>query len=402
MRWALVLAVLAALDSGGDVGREPLGPSTPPSRKAVTAVSSVSLPKPDRDFACSETHACVPGLTWLARHQNQDGSWSVTGYANRCRGEKKCLPNVGSDELTIGVTGLALFAFLGAGYHHLSKDTHVGICYGDVVKKALQYLIKVQNPDGSFGDKDLPRSAFNSALATLALCEAYGLTGSRIVQDPAQKAVEYLVSRADAWGETQPDAVVTGWAALALHSAKLAELNIREQDKVFGRIRDFFESLTDPKTGRVGYRRRGRDAAVIANRNGNFRALPTCTAISVIASAIVDREYRTTEQARVQLELLAQPLGGPAANVRDMHHWFWWGLATWYLDGPTGPFWRKWRDAAKRCVLNACLSDKDLCAYGSWDSKDKWACEGGRVYVVAAATLAVEVYYRYPLLNGIK
>src|SRR5262249_46828645 len=55
-----------------------------------------------------------------------------------------------------GDTGLALLAFLGAGYTHESaqfiRDPKTGdkISFGEAVKKGFLYLIHKQEPDGSF------------------------------------------------------------------------------------------------------------------------------------------------------------------------------------------------------------------------------------------------------------
>jgi squalene-hopene/tetraprenyl-beta-curcumene cyclase len=60
------------------------------------------------------------GLSWLEEHQNpEDGSWSGS----------------------VGITSLATLAFLNAGY----DETY------PTVKKAIQYILAHQNPDGSFG-----------------------------------------------------------------------------------------------------------------------------------------------------------------------------------------------------------------------------------------------------------
>jgi squalene-hopene/tetraprenyl-beta-curcumene cyclase len=60
------------------------------------------------------------GLMWLEEHQNpEDGSWSDS----------------------VGITSLAALAFLNAGY----DETY------PTVKKAIQYILAHQNPDGSFG-----------------------------------------------------------------------------------------------------------------------------------------------------------------------------------------------------------------------------------------------------------
>ena len=76
----------------------------------------------------------------------------------------------GDERIEAGVTGLALCAFLGAGYTNRGKHP-----FAKVVSKGLRYLKNVQDAEGCFG----PRSAhymYNHACAALAMVEAYGMT----------------------------------------------------------------------------------------------------------------------------------------------------------------------------------------------------------------------------------
>ncbi|HXG60569.1 MAG TPA: hypothetical protein VNO22_04275, partial [Planctomycetota bacterium] len=123
--------------------------------------------------------AVTDALRWLARHQNADGSWSATGYVRQCR-QGSCLPNPGHEDFDAGVTGLSLLAFLGAGYSHLSKDTYDGICFGDVVRKGLQWMMSHQDPEGCIGSRNAQKYMYNHTICALAMSEAYGLTGSNL------------------------------------------------------------------------------------------------------------------------------------------------------------------------------------------------------------------------------
>ena len=95
-------------------------------------------------------------LKWLSRHQFEDGSWSAERSDAHCGTLPKyagtsCSIKAGEAHWDGGVTGLALLAFLGAGFSHLSKETHDGICFGDVVRKGLQWMIAQQDPEGCVG-----------------------------------------------------------------------------------------------------------------------------------------------------------------------------------------------------------------------------------------------------------
>ena len=67
------------------------------------------------------------------------------------------------------------------------------------------------------------------AIATLALCEAYGQTRDSKLKEPAQRAVNFILAAQDPKGggwrysPRQPgDTTVTGWQLMSLKSAKTA------------------------------------------------------------------------------------------------------------------------------------------------------------------------------------
>lgn len=182
--------------------------------------------------------AVLNALRWLARHQSPDGSWEAQRHVGRCGRvaafPRVCTPpNPGAETFQVGLTGLSLLAFLGAGYTHLSRERYDGICFGDVVKKGVQFLMAVKDPSGRVTPDDVPKYMYNHLIAAFALCEAYGLTGSQMIRNAAQKAVDYTIQAQNpgwAWRYSfrsgDSDSSVTGWAAQVLKSAELAELAV--------------------------------------------------------------------------------------------------------------------------------------------------------------------------------
>src|SRR4029077_3776841 len=86
------------------------------------------------------------GLDFLVRHQNPDGSWSLhnfgagrPGYATAGQGQMH------SD--TAG-TGLALLAFLGAGYTHLHDQDEDHRHFRQAVERGIAFLVQNQRADG--------------------------------------------------------------------------------------------------------------------------------------------------------------------------------------------------------------------------------------------------------------
>ncbi|HZE97395.1 MAG TPA: prenyltransferase/squalene oxidase repeat-containing protein, partial [Planctomycetota bacterium] len=204
-------------------------------------------------------------MRWLSRHQSPDGSWAAAGFAVQCAGEKCSGP--GGRDFDTGDTGLALLAFLGAGYSHLSRDEFADparpgktLRFGDTVKNGLKWLVAQQDVDGCVGPKR-GHYMYDHAIATLALSEAYGMTNASTLQIPAQKAVDFLIAAQNlgkGWRYTarcgDNDTSVTGWAAMALKSADLSGLEFPRSS--YDGTRAWFDEVTEGTYSRVGYTRK--------------------------------------------------------------------------------------------------------------------------------------------------
>ena len=93
-------------------------------------------------------------LKWLAAHQSPDGGWEAAGFNKWCDGKPatQAVPTASARRSTIpGVTGLALCAFLGAGYTNRGKHP-----FAKVVSRGLRYLKNVQDAEGCFGPRTTP------------------------------------------------------------------------------------------------------------------------------------------------------------------------------------------------------------------------------------------------------
>ncbi|MGL6095754.1 MAG: prenyltransferase/squalene oxidase repeat-containing protein, partial [Fimbriiglobus sp.] len=146
--------------------------------------------------AASEA-AVARGLIWLAKQQKPNGSWVCDGSSR--------------DEV-IAATGTSLLPFLAAGQTHkpFKENKHQ-----KTVETGLDYLIRSQRPDGSFSGA---KTMYGHGIATLALCEAYGMTADkRKLLAPAQKAISYICAAQapdGSWGYqpgTNGDTSITGW-----------------------------------------------------------------------------------------------------------------------------------------------------------------------------------------------
>lgn len=154
-------------------------------------------------------------LFWLARHQNPDGSWSAAGYTARCNvplpggktfGGGPCEPAPSGDD--VAATGLAVLAFLGAGYGPSSREEWDGLSFGGAVANGLRWMAARQDGEGRLGRGSL----YAHAVCTLALSEA---CRRRLAKDFAEAARKAALATATAKQENG----VEGWVALGVKSA---------------------------------------------------------------------------------------------------------------------------------------------------------------------------------------
>jgi hypothetical protein len=320
----------------------------------------------------AETEAAVErALRWLATAQSADGHWDIDEF----RGVEK---NAGAgDRLDgdAGVTGLALLAYLGAGYTQDRGD------FQEPIRKALDWLMAGQTPEG-----DLRRGGqlYCHAMATAALCEAYSLSGEERLLVPAQRAVHFiLASQTPGAGwryepREDSDTSVTGWKVLALKSAEIAGIAVPPVH---------FE-WTAQWLDRV---RRGQLGGLFAYKEGHG-ATPVMTAEGWFCQLFMDPAKR----ARGEAESVAYLMENPPAwtpETRGVIHFYYWYYATLALHLSGRPEFESWNKDLRAALLKGQRNQGP--AKGSWDPIDQLGERGGRLYSTTMATLCLEVYYRY-------
>ncbi len=110
-----------------------------------------------------ESEAAVElALEWLAAHQLPNGGWSLVHVNRNC--DASC-SHPGSQEMyEPAATGLALLAFLGAGYTHKEGK------YDTVVRRGVYYLLQIMQPTDRGGSFlfNSPQGMYNQGIATFA------------------------------------------------------------------------------------------------------------------------------------------------------------------------------------------------------------------------------------------
>lgn len=154
------------------------------------------------------------GLEWLAEHQNDNGSWTnKIGYKLNESVEGHKADNV-------GVTAIAGLSFISAGNFPGQGE------YGEVVKKALEYVLSCSDPATGYISCHGSRM-YEHGFATLFLAELYGMTGKKKTRRALEKAVQIILdsqNREGGWRyQPRPDDAdlsVTVTIVQSLRSAK--------------------------------------------------------------------------------------------------------------------------------------------------------------------------------------
>jgi hypothetical protein len=347
-------------------------------------------------------------LGWLARHQNEDGSWSAVEYHKQCNRDLptgthfeggKCLPGPGRGDFDAGVTGLATLAFLGAGYTPSSDDTWDGIRYGDVVRKALKWIVSRQDTEGCIGGRDIDKHMYNHILCALALCEGHRLSGAKLFEKETRAAVDFTLAAQNpgsGWRYTsragESDSFVTGWVLLQLQSATSAGIDVPLAARA-GAL-DWFSRVSDPDFYFVPYSEREEFTDSLKEHSGDPRPHETCTALGILARIISGESRWDMVRNQACLLVLEDPPEG-APESADYHYWYLGTLALLQCRGSGGEPQRGWLLGAVRLLEKGQNQDDKVCRLGSWEPTARWCPVGGRVYATALNALTIQLFRGY-------
>lgn len=329
-----------------------------------------------RQGGSAETEAAVESaLDWLATQQSPEGVWAAasTGAGREARvlGQDRGGAGAHADA---GLTALALLAFLGAGETHLDGPRRPSVQHG------LEYLLRIQRADGELaGSADLFARMYCHGMATLAISEAYGLTGDARLRPALDAAVGYTIRAQDpnggGWRYRPGDSGDTsqfGWQLMSLKSAQLAGVPI--PTTVWDRARKFLRSVSS-----------GSDAGLASYRPGESPSR-TMTAEALFCRVLLDDSQPA--QAREALRFVAQE--PPGVGPDNHYYWYYGTLAQFQMQSDS---WRIWNESLQRQLLARQHGAGPL--RGSWDPDAVWGTHGGRVFSTALSALSLEVYYRY-------
>ena len=319
---------------------------------------------PDGPTGASE-RAVAEALVWLAAHQRSDGSWRFTHQNGICEG--RC-GNPGTEDSTTGATAIALLPFLGAGCSQTEGE------YREVVERGIYYLAGRMKRTAHGGDL-MEGTMYSHGLASIALCEAYGMTQDEALRDPAQAALDFICHAQHPRGgwryfPGQPgDMTVFGWQFMALKSGRMAGLDV--PSPTVDAARKFLDTKQTLDGAYYGYIKPGK--------------LPVPTAVGLLS-----RMYLGWPQEEPRLEKGVEYLSRLGPSTSDMYFNYY---ATQVLHHYEGPRWTRWNARMRDFLVDS--QDRRGHQAGSWFFEDQHGSVGGRLYTTAVCAMILEVYYRH-------
>lgn len=335
------------------------------------------------------------GLAFLARHQLNDGSWSLQAVDNRA--------TLVSDT---AATGLSLLAFQGFGYTHRNNK------YETNVKRALDYLVANQKSNGDLfipldNRTNVTAWLYSHGIASIALCEAYGMTQDPELRAPAQKAIDFIVAsqhkEQGGWRYVpgvESDTSVSGWMMMALKSGDLAGLEVPTE--TYAGVDRWLNMSQGSRERKHLFRYNPKAPMDSETQRHGIAPSTTMTSVGLLMRFYTGLRRDDAEMRRGADFLLknlptleaAPQVAGVNNPKRDTYYWYYASQVMYHMGGE---YWAKWNERLGPILRDTQVKTGPMA--GSWHPRlpvaDRWAQFAGRHYVTAMNLLSLEVHYRH-------
>ena len=337
---------------------------------------------PTLTIPASTARAVEKGLSYLAMHQNPDGSWT-----DRV-GRKVHMTYRGTVAPHVGVTGLAGIAFLahgvlpGQGSAGFVMKNGRKISYCDVLEKALEYVMSRVSAANGFISANGSRM-YSHAFATLFLAEVYG-TGSyrdaEKVRRSLKNAIRLIVNAQNAeggWryrpGAQDSDMSITVCQVMALRAARNAgvEVPLGTIQRAVNYVKKSFVPGVGAFTYQLGLEFRGV--------HSRWTPALTAAGVTTLYSAGEYDAFQINEGLRYILR--ERPMRGVARYTFDYYYFQYYAVQAAFQKG--GAYWERWYDSIRQDLL--LLQESD----------GRWTDLVGSNYATAMASIILQYPNQY-------
>jgi hypothetical protein len=380
-------AVLAVAVGGANWTLREGEPQAQPSPLRAATVDEREQAYESVEITPEQVRAIEAGLAWLAARQQDDGSWNgKIGY------KLNSGYNYDAEGGHIGVTSLALMAFLAGG--HLPGRGE----YGAVVERGLDFILRHAGEDGYI--TYLGSRMYSHAFATLFLAEVYGMTRREDLKRVLQKSVDFIVDVQNAEGgwryepfAPESDMSIVVCQVLALRAAR--NIGIRVPKSTVDRAAEYvLSSAITADSARSFDRGRLFDqiGAFHYQKGSGSRSTFPLTAAGV--TALHGLGIYSDDAIRQGLEFLRREMddfNSEFGPQRRGHYFFWYGhyygVQAMYTAGTSGGinYWKSYFEELRALLIATQRPD------GSWPNDPG----PGDAFGTAVACLILEIPYRY-------
>ncbi|MBR1609774.1 MAG: terpene cyclase/mutase family protein [Kiritimatiellae bacterium] len=270
-------------------------------------------------------------LRWLKKNQNADGSWGTNGSQYSA------------------MTGLALLTYLAHG--EIPGPEHPE--FGETVRKAAQYLLDDQTPNGYFKHRD--GNNYTHSIATYALAEFYSMTRHPLAKTACERAAVPIIkgqNEMNSWDykyaiTERSDTSFAGWTAQAVKALHTAEIDVPGLEECYQKAQKAFLCTYRGEEGGFYY------AVTAASSPGGHPGLSGVGALCMqLLGAWDDRHVTQTlsylDGCTFSFEKWddgkSQPWGrgdGIGDNVSPIYYWYYITQAKFQAGGETFKSWNR-------------------------------------------------------------
>lgn len=351
----------------------PAAPKTPPYQQRTEAGRKAMLAK--YGGSVGSESAVGLALEWLAKRQRTDGSWDFADVGPCTQPGRISNP--------IGGTAYALLPFLAAGQTHRQgnyrKQIQAGLAYLTSVGVSVPAGYDLRGVVNRRDDDPEPNYAYYvHGAATLALCEAWGMSRDRTLKPACEGAVRFLINSQDprggGWRYNPRQPGSTSCTAIQVMALKAAErAGIPVPPATWQGVSFYLDSVSVDREGRYGY-----------------EAQKKAFDISVTSMALLSRMYSGWQRDDGDLHkgIALIDRKGPYDNLYYCY------FASQVMKNWGGPEWSRWNERLRDDLV--AWQDREGDSTGSWSPRDRsdTSVSGGRLLTTCLAALTLQVYYR--------